>query len=114
MLRHLEKKGVMVTYGGMSREPVTIPTSALIFKDLSIKGYWMTRWNKENAGSAEHAVMLTEISNLSRERKWKPPAHELLPLTNFKDVLEKAMAISGKTGRKYIFDFCQIPEVNVT
>ncbi|KAL0274686.1 UNVERIFIED_CONTAM: hypothetical protein PYX00_002754 [Menopon gallinae] len=107
MLRHLEKKGVMVTYGGMSREPVTIPTSALIFKDLSIKGYWMTRWNKENSGSANQAVMLTEISNLSKAGKWKPPTHELMPLTRFKDVLEKAMAISGKTGRKYIFDFSQ-------
>lgn len=32
ILRHLDKNGVMVTYGGMSREPVTVPTSALIFK----------------------------------------------------------------------------------
>lgn len=32
VLRHLCHGGVMVTYGGMSREPVTIPTSALIFK----------------------------------------------------------------------------------
>jgi trans-2-enoyl-CoA reductase len=32
LIRKLGQKGVMVTYGGMSREPVTVPTSLLIFK----------------------------------------------------------------------------------
>lgn len=104
MLRHLDRKGVMVTYGGMSREPVTVPTSALIFKDLTIKGYWMTQWNKENSGSADQAVMLTEITSLSKSGKWKPPAHLLMPLSKYKEVLAKTMDISGKTGVKYIFD----------
>jgi len=32
VLRHLAYGGIMVTYGGMSREPLTVPISALIFK----------------------------------------------------------------------------------
>ena len=32
ILRQLGHGGIMVTYGGMSREPVTVPTSSLIFK----------------------------------------------------------------------------------
>lgn len=32
LLRQIGHGGTMVTYGGMSREPVTVPTSALIFK----------------------------------------------------------------------------------
>ena len=36
VLRHLAHGGVMVTYGGMSREPVTVPTSSLIFKVTKI------------------------------------------------------------------------------
>lgn len=34
IMRHLQNEGTVVTYGGMSREPVTVPTSALIFKDI--------------------------------------------------------------------------------
>lgn len=30
--RHMGKGGVMVTYGGMSREPLIVPASSLIFK----------------------------------------------------------------------------------
>ena len=32
IVRHLAHGGIMVTYGGMSREPLTVPISALIFK----------------------------------------------------------------------------------
>jgi trans-2-enoyl-CoA reductase len=35
----------MVTYGGMSMQPVSIPTSLLIFKDLQFRGFWLSgRW----------------------------------------------------------------------
>lgn len=36
IMRHLQNEGTIVTYGGMSREPVTVPTSALIFKDIKV------------------------------------------------------------------------------
>lgn len=32
IMRHLAHSGIMVTYGAMSREPLTVPVSALIFK----------------------------------------------------------------------------------
>ena len=32
IVRHLAHGGIMVTYGGMSREPLTVPISGLIFK----------------------------------------------------------------------------------
>lgn len=36
--RHMDKNGVMVTYGGMSREPLVVPASSLIFKVCN--NYW--------------------------------------------------------------------------
>lgn len=32
-----------VTYGGMSRKPLTVPTGSLIFNDIKVVGFWMTR-----------------------------------------------------------------------
>lgn len=37
--RHLAHSGILVTYGAMSREPLTVPTSALIFKVIMLKNY---------------------------------------------------------------------------
>ena len=39
LLRNLGQKGVMVTYGGMSRKPVTVPTGVFIFKEVRAVGY---------------------------------------------------------------------------
>lgn len=46
IMRHLAHGGVMVTYGGMSREPITVPVSALIFKVItrSFFVYWNTTY----------------------------------------------------------------------
>lgn len=40
----LDHGGCMVTYGGMSKQPVESPTGPLIFKDISLRGFWMSRW----------------------------------------------------------------------
>ncbi|KFV50986.1 hypothetical protein N341_09116, partial [Tyto alba] len=47
MLRHLQPKGTMVTYGGMAKQPVMVPVSAFIFRDVRLRGFWMTQWRKD-------------------------------------------------------------------
>eukprot|EP01084_Bolivina_argentea_P244058 408947_1 len=42
-----DKKSVFVTYGGMSKQPLTVPTAPFIFKDLTLTGFWMTAWKKK-------------------------------------------------------------------
>ncbi|KAJ2797865.1 mitochondrial 2-enoyl thioester reductase, partial [Coemansia guatemalensis] len=44
MTKFISQGGVLVSYGGMSRQPVTMPTSLLLFKDLCARGFWMNRW----------------------------------------------------------------------
>lgn len=40
--KSLAPGATIVTYGGMSMKPLTIPTSLLIFKDLTCKGFWLS------------------------------------------------------------------------
>lgn len=40
--RKLANNGLMLTYGGMSYQPVIIPTSLHIFKNITSAGFWVT------------------------------------------------------------------------
>jgi len=42
--RALELGGTMVTYGGMSKIPVYVATSSVIFANTKSVGFWMSRW----------------------------------------------------------------------
>jgi len=33
-----------VTYGAMARRPLTVPNGLLIFRDIAIRGLWVSRW----------------------------------------------------------------------
>ncbi len=68
MSRLLAPGGTLVTYGGMARRPVTVPTSALLFKDIKLRGFWLTAWNEQNpdkrAQSLEHLISLVAEEKL--------------------------------------------------
>lgn len=44
MSRLLKENGVFVTYGGMSKQPITASTGSFIFKNLTYRGFWITKW----------------------------------------------------------------------
>lgn len=46
--RKLAPNGLMLTYGGMSYQPVIIPTSLHIFKNVTSAGFWVTELLKSN------------------------------------------------------------------
>uniref|UniRef100_A0A1A9UCU8 Enoyl-[acyl-carrier-protein] reductase, mitochondrial n=1 Tax=Glossina austeni TaxID=7395 RepID=A0A1A9UCU8_GLOAU len=100
--RHLDDKGVMVTYGGMAREPIAVATAALIFKDISFRGFWMTRWTKENCTAPERFKMFEELSKLIEQKQFVAPVHEMVPLEKYKDATKAALDFKGFTGKKYI------------
>ncbi|XP_053669638.1 enoyl-[acyl-carrier-protein] reductase, mitochondrial [Anopheles nili] len=103
--RQLDQAGVMVTYGGMSREPVTVPTASLIFKDLRFVGFWMTRWTKENSASPLRSEMFNELFELIDRGALKAPAHEMIPFEDYTTAVTNALNIQGFVGKKYIFQF---------
>lgn len=49
LLKLIEKKGSMITYGGMSGRPVQVSTGELIFRDKLVRGFWMTEWYKRKS-----------------------------------------------------------------
>jgi trans-2-enoyl-CoA reductase len=91
LLRYLSENGTLVTYGGMSRKPITIPTGSLIFKGYTFVGYWNSRWLKSNLRSEKHLSMIQELSNLAMSGNLKPPPFVEYKLSDYKAVLQRAL-----------------------
>ncbi|PSS28102.1 hypothetical protein M430DRAFT_113527 [Amorphotheca resinae ATCC 22711] len=64
LVKCLSPSGHLVTYGGMSKQPLQLPTAALIFKDLKFSGFWVSRWSDANPD--EKRRMVYEILEMTR------------------------------------------------
>jgi NADPH:quinone reductase-like Zn-dependent oxidoreductase len=40
----LSEGGVLVSYGGMSRKPMLVHPSAVIFRRQTVRGFWLAHW----------------------------------------------------------------------
>ncbi|VVC31767.1 Alcohol dehydrogenase, C-terminal,NAD(P)-binding domain,GroES-like,Polyketide synthase, enoylreductase [Cinara cedri] len=104
VLRTLSNGGVMVTYGGMSKEPVIVPTASFIFKDIQLRGFWMTRWHTENATSKQREEMYDELSKFMKNGKLVAPAHKAISLDSYKEALENTISSKSYTSFKYFLN----------
>ncbi|KAI1099313.1 NAD(P)-binding protein [Jackrogersella minutella] len=85
--------GTMVTYGGMARQPVALPTGLLIFKDLRFVGFWLSRWADRDPVSKEQTV--SEILGLIREGKFRDVPVVEVPWTWDTEVAALKDAVQG-------------------
>lgn len=69
MAKLLTPGSSLVTYGGMSKQPVTLPTGLLIFKNLKFEGFWMSNWSDRFPD--EKIRTIRELLQLYREGKFK-------------------------------------------
>lgn len=98
LVRLLGQNGTLVTYGGMAKQGVTVPTSALIFKNVSVRGFWLSQWNKTHSAADRQAVLDT-LAELVRSKKLKL-ALERKPFAELPAVLSNVSA--GFKNRKAV------------
>jgi trans-2-enoyl-CoA reductase len=58
----------MVTYGGMSRKPVEVPTRSLLFNNIQLKGFWLSRWVEQHT-RGEHKAMIDTCWDLVKSKQ---------------------------------------------
>ena len=85
--------GTMLSYGALSLDPIPVNSGLMIFKNLTLKGFWLTEWMKNTAQVVEAYQSLIELLGtgqvqLAVEAKY--------PLADFK----QALAHFEKPGRK--------------
>ena len=94
LMNLLAPGGVHVTYGAMSRRPLTVPNGLMIFKDLQLRGLWVTRW-VESAPRAEIEEVYTRLAGLMASGALSVPLAAAFPLEGFRQALEEV----GRPGR---------------
>ncbi|VDB87533.1 unnamed protein product [Peniophora sp. CBMAI 1063] len=79
MLKLLGPDAHLVSYGAMSKEPLSIPTSYFIFKNLAAHGFWQSRWYKTHT-LAERSVLMEELVGYMSNGKLREPKHEIVTI----------------------------------
>lgn len=91
LMRYLADHGTMVTYGGMSRQPVILPAGSLIFSRKISTGFWMTKWNEEHKGTREQDTMFDVIFNMIQAGKLVLPPIKTVTYDNFLEAVKESM-----------------------
>ncbi|GLB41970.1 putative zinc-binding dehydrogenase [Lyophyllum shimeji] len=107
MTRLLGSDAYLVSYGAMSKQPLSLPTSLFIFKNLTARGFWQSRWYLEKSRDEQRRLM-NVLVNLMSQGKLKEPMHEIISISakesdeeatqKVRDVIAKSY--SGRQGKK--------------
>jgi trans-2-enoyl-CoA reductase len=93
----LSPNGALVTYGAMSRRSLKVPNKHLIFKGLTLHGYWLSRW-MDHATHHEIHNVLRPLADMMLDGKLTLPVARIVPLTEFPDALTAARR-EGRSGK---------------
>lgn len=89
-----------VTYGAMGRQPLRVPNGMLIFRDLSFRGFWVSRWYAR-VGRDRGKQLVADLLQRMLSPYWLPlPVHGEFAVTDFADALR--VAASGVRGKVLI------------
>ncbi|MFP6874078.1 MAG: 2-enoyl thioester reductase domain-containing protein [Verrucomicrobiales bacterium] len=98
----LSEGGIHITYGAMSKRPLKVPNSFLIFKGLQVRGLWLTQW-LSSARHSEIAKIYRKLAGLMLEGKLQQPVDSVFPPEEICAAITKATE-GGRSG-KVLLDF---------
>lgn len=88
LMKLLRESGTHITYGAMGRKPLTMPNGLIIFRDIRVRGLWVTRW-VENASSEEVRGVYQDLAKRVAEGRLVQPVDQAFPLDGFQDAIKR-------------------------
>lgn len=89
--------GCIMSYGLLSGHPNEIYSSHLVFRNLSLRGFWRSRWARE-APAAERREVYRQVAELLAAGVFKVPVEAVYSLDELKPALVHA-ARGGRGGK---------------
>jgi mitochondrial enoyl-[acyl-carrier protein] reductase / trans-2-enoyl-CoA reductase len=91
LMKLLRESGTHITYGAMGRKPITLPNGLLIFRDIQVRGLWVSRWI-ENAPAAEVRGVYENLAARVAAGKLVQPVDSTYPLEKAGEALARLEA----------------------
>lgn len=97
MARALAPGGTVVNYGGMGGQHCVISPGSLIFRGISLRGFWLARWFK-TADTAKRAALFGELVSMVASGRLFAPVQATYGLHAIKQAVAAAAA-GGRSGK---------------
>lgn len=102
LMDFLAKGATHVTYGAMSRRSLKVPNSFLLFRGLSLRGFWVTQWMGETPKSTIEKAY-AQLADWMIQGALEQPIEAVYGLEDFQTAL--AHAQQEKRSGKILFTF---------
>ncbi|MBZ4418845.1 zinc-dependent alcohol dehydrogenase family protein [Myxococcus sp. RHSTA-1-4] len=89
--------GVVVNYGVMSGKGPKLSAAASIFKDITLRGFWLVLWMKRTPREEQRALF-ARLAGLIANGTLRTPVEGTFPLEGIQDALARAME-GGRAGK---------------
>jgi NADPH:quinone reductase-like Zn-dependent oxidoreductase len=89
--------GTVVHYGSMSGKAATLSPAALIFRNVTLRGFWLVHWMNSTPREAQAALM-ARMAKLVADGTLHAPVEASFPLENLQEALARAME-GGRQGK---------------
>jgi len=86
MLHLISEGGLLLSFGNMSNKPMQIEPADLIFKEITIKGFWGTK-ESERASADEMRAMISELIQLGLSGQLKLPVAGIFSLSRITEAV---------------------------
>jgi NADPH:quinone reductase-like Zn-dependent oxidoreductase len=100
LLESLSYGGTLVTYGAMSGKAPTLNPGTMIFKDIRIRGFWLSKWF-QTANTQDKQTAFGEIIPLIASGALKANIDSRFPVADIKQAVTRA-AQHGRNGKVLI------------
>ena len=87
----------VVIYGAMSGTPLQVDPVAPVFRDVQVRGFWLTRWLR-HADIDQRTQLYQTLEKLTRELDLTPPVDAIVPATDITAAVDRAIR-TGATGK---------------
>jgi trans-2-enoyl-CoA reductase len=97
LARCVDEKGVVVNYGLLSGEPCMVDARETVFRDVTLRGFWLRRWFGETP-PAEIGKLYAKLAALVEDGTLKVEVEKVYPLAEIKVAVAHA-AREGRSGK---------------